>query len=61
MGTSPTNRPAWANATLDKLRFLGFNTIGTFSLHNVQVESPTTWDCHAPALGDDHPRQRITR
>ena len=33
-GGFPANRPAWANATLDKLRQLGFNTIGTFS-HNI--------------------------
>jgi PKD repeat protein len=31
-------RPAWANATLDKMRTLGFNTIGTFS-HNIQGNS----------------------
>lgn len=34
-GAFPANRPVWANATLDRLRSLGFNTIGTFS-HNVQ-------------------------
>jgi PKD repeat protein len=34
-GDFPTNRPAWANATIAKLMQLGFNTIGTFS-HNIQ-------------------------
>ena len=38
-GGFPTNRPNWANATLDKLRQLGFNTIGTFS-HNIQGLDP---------------------
>ena len=40
MATFPTNTPAWANATLDKLRSLGFNTIGTFS-HKIQGLEPT--------------------
>lgn len=38
-GDFPTNTPAWANATLDKLRGLGFNTIGTFS-HKIQGLEP---------------------
>ena len=38
-GGFPAQRPAWANATLDKLRQLGFNTIGTFS-HNIQGLDP---------------------
>ena len=40
-GDFPTNTPAWANATLDKLRRLGFNTIGTFS-HKIQGLNPRT-------------------
>ena len=39
-GAFPTNTPAWANATLDKMRALGFNTIGTFS-HKIQGLEPT--------------------